>query len=122
MTPMVLSGSVVDRSLVIVLGLVVVVFAIFVLRRSAKLAISFWLFTICFVPVWIGVSLGASGNTYVPLASAAAVVVIVSLIPATRFRPGITDGLMILLVIMTVAALFTGNRTIALSFVVSLLT
>lgn len=122
MTPMGLSGSVVDRSLGIVLGLVVVVFAIFVLRRSAKLAISFWLFTICFVPVWIGVSLGASGKTVVPLASAAAVVVVVSLIPATRFRPGITDGLMILLVIMTVAALFTGNRTIALSFLVSLLT
>ena len=119
---MVLSGSVVYHSLVIVLGLVVVVYAIFVLRRSAKLAISFWLFTICFVPVWIGVGLGASGNTFVPLASAAGAVVIVSLLPATRFRPGIADALMILLVIMTVASLFTGNFTIALSFVVSLFT
>jgi hypothetical protein len=118
---MVLSGSVVDRSLVIILGLVVVVLATFVLSRSAKLAISFWLLTICFVPVWIGVSIGASGNTYVPLASAAAVVAIVSLIPVTRFRPGITDWLVILLVIMAVFALFTGNRTIALSFVFSLL-
>lgn len=60
---MLLSGSVVDRSLMIVLGLVVVAFAIFVLRRCAKLAISFWLLCICFVPVWIGVSLGVSGNT-----------------------------------------------------------
>jgi hypothetical protein len=119
---MVLSGSVVDRSLVTVLGVVVVVLAYFVLRRSAKLAIGFWLFAICFVPVWIGASLGVSGNFYVPLASAAAVVVIAALVPASRFRPGITDGLMVLLVLMTVAALFTGNSTIAFSFVVSLFT
>lgn len=119
---MVLSGSVVDRSLVTVLGAVVVLLVYVILRRSPKLAISFWLFMICFVPVWIGVGLGASGAFYVPMASGAAAVVAASLIPASKFRPGITDALMVVLVLLTIAALFTGNKTIALSFVVSLAT
>lgn len=117
---MVIPGPVIDNALAILLGIVAATMAWFLLRRSAKLAAVVWLVSISFVPVWIGVSFGFGGNFYVPIASLAAALVILALVPINGLRLAVIDGLLALLILVGVAALLTGNASIALSFLFTL--
>ncbi|MET4780337.1 hypothetical protein [Glaciihabitans sp. UYNi722] len=110
------SGAIIDRSLLLLLAALIAILAYVVLRRSAKLAVTVWVLTICFVPVWIGVGIGFSGSLFLPLASVTAVLVVAALLPAARLRIDLADGLVLLLLVVSVAALLTGNRPIALDF------
>ncbi|MEO6944867.1 MAG: hypothetical protein ABI053_09170 [Lacisediminihabitans sp.] len=121
MTPLsAISGPLVDRSLLVLLGIAGVVMAFLVLRRSAKWAVGIWLGVICFIPVWIGFNLGGSGNLYVPIASGIALIVIVTLIPGARVRFTLADGLVLLLVAVSAVATAVTNSSVALSFLLSL--
>lgn len=122
MALMSLPGQVADRSFVVALGVAVVVVLFLVLHRSPRLAVGFWIAVLCFVPIWVGVGLGFGGNLYVPAASGAALIVTATLLPSARFRVTLTDGLVVLLILVSTAALLTGNQTIALSFLFSLCT
>lgn len=115
-----ISGPLVDRSLLVLLGVAGVAIVFVVLRRSAKWALGIWLAVICFVPVWIGFNLGVSGNLYVPIASGIALIVIVTLIPGGRFRFTLADGLVLLLVVVSAVATAVTNSSVALSFLLSL--
>jgi hypothetical protein len=115
-----ISGPLVDRSLLVLLGVAGVAIAFVVLRRSAKWALGIWLAVICFVPVWIGFSLGVSGNLYVPIASGVALIVIVTLVPGGQFRFTLADGLVLLLVVVSAVATAVTNSSVALSFLLSL--
>ena len=117
---MVIPGPVIDSALGAVLGIVAAALAFFLLRRSAKLAIGLWLAVVSLLPVWVGVSFGFGGNFYLPLASIVAVIVILALLPVRRFAFHLIDALVGLLWIVGVAALFTGNTGIALSFLFTL--
>ncbi len=113
---MVVSGSAIDSALTFALaslsGLVVFV----LLRRSAKVATVFWIAVLCFVPIWIGISLGFGGNFFVPVVSIAAALVFLSLIPFKSFHFRIIDGLVLLLLLVSIAALLIGNARIGLFF------
>lgn len=122
MALMSLSGPVADRSFVVAVGVAAVAVLYLVLHRSPRLAVGFWIAVLCFVPIWIGVGLGLGGNFYVPAASGAALIVTATLIPSARFRLTLTDGLVVLLIVVSTAALLTGNQAIALSFLLSLCT
>lgn len=122
MTDMTLSGAVVDRSLLILLGVGLAVLAFIVLRRSARLAVTVWIVCICFVPVWIGVGIGFSGSLFLPLASIAAILVVAALVPSSRFKIALADGLFLLFVLVSVAALLTGNRLVALDSLITVVT
>ena len=122
MALMSLSGPVADRSFVIAVGVAAVAVLYLVLHRSPRLAVGFWIAVLCFVPIWVGVGLGFGGNFYVPAASGAALIVTATLIPSARFRLTLTDGLVVLLIVVSTAALLTGNQAIALSFLLSLCT
>lgn len=122
MAVMALSGPLTDREFIVALGVAVVFVLYLLLHRSPRLAVGFWITVLCFVPVWIGLGLGFGGNFYVPAASGAALVVTAALLPTARFRFTLTDGLVVLLILVGTAALLTGNKAIALSFLLSLCT
>jgi len=116
----VFSGPTVDRSMLILLGIAGIAIAFVLLRRSAKWAVGLWLAVICLIPVWIGFSLGASGNLYVPVASGVALIVIATLLPGSRVRFTLADGLVLLLVAVSAVATAVTSSTVALSFLLSL--
>ncbi len=120
MASLAISGPLADRSLLVLLGIAGVAVTFVVLRRSAKWAVGIWLAVICFVPVWIGVNLGASGNLYVPIASGVALIVIVTLVPGGRLRFTLADGLVLMLVVVSAVATAVTNSSVALSFLLSL--
>lgn len=116
------SGPTVDHSLVAAAGIVAAVAAFIVLRRSPKLAVAVWIVVLCFVPVWIGLGIGFNGNYYLPAVSAAALLVIVALLPIRSFHFSLLDALMIMLVVFALASLLTEDPGIALGFAFSLFT
>ncbi|WP_223692391.1 hypothetical protein [Leifsonia poae] len=116
------TGPTVDRSLVAAAGIAAAVAAFLVLRRSPKLAVAVWIVVLCFVPVWIGIGIGFNGNYYLPAVSAAALLVIVALLPVRSFHFSLLDALVILLVVFALASLLTENPGIALGFAFSLFT
>lgn len=113
----VIPGTIIDRDLGIALALLVAVCAFLLMRRSAKIAIAVWLATVCFVPIWIGVEIR---SFYVPVACAVALVAALSLLPVNLVRFSLIDGLVLLLIGVAGAALFTGDPSIALMFAYTL--
>src|SRR5690606_29946045 len=116
------SGPAVDNTLTMLLGAVAALLLFFLLRGSAKFGAAMWLSVLGFVPVWIGVTFGAGGNFYVPLVCLVAILVILSLMPVSRLRFHITDALVLLLIIVGIAALFTGDKGITFTFLFTLVT
>ncbi|WP_431278365.1 hypothetical protein [Leifsonia poae] len=117
-----ITGPTIDRTLVAVVGLLVAVAAFLVLRRSPKLAVATWIVVLCFVPVWIGLGIGFNGNYYLPAVSAAALLVMVTLLPIRSFRFSLLDGLVVMLIVFGLTSLLAESPTIALGFVFSLVT
>ena len=113
----VIPGTIIDRDLGVALAVLIAVCAFLLMRRSAKVAISVWLATVSFVPIWIGVDIR---SFYVPLACAVALVAAFSLIPVNLVRFSLIDGLVLLLIDVAGAALFTGDAGIALTFAYTL--
>lgn len=116
------TGPTVDSTLTMVAGLAVAIAAFVVLRRSPKVAVMVWIVVLCFVPVWIGLGIGFNGNYYLPAVSAAALLVIVALLPIRSFHISLLDGLVVLMVVFAIASLLTENAGIALGFAFSLFT
>ncbi|MGH1525252.1 hypothetical protein ACRAWC_14895 [Leifsonia sp. L25] len=116
------TGPVLDRTLVTVAGVGVAVFGFLALRRMPRTAVATWIVVLCFVPVWIGLSLGFNGNYYLPAVSGLAMLVSVALLPVRGFRFGIVDGLIVLLVVCAAASLLSENPGIALGFAFALVT
>ncbi|GAA1440807.1 hypothetical protein [Leifsonia poae] len=117
-----ISGPTLDRTLVAAAGLIAGVAAFFVLRRSPKLAVAVWIVVLCFVPVWVGLGIGFNGNYYLPAASAAALLIIVALLPIHSFRFSLLDGLVLMLVVFGLTSLLAESPTIAIGFAFSLVT
>ncbi|SEI02362.1 MULTISPECIES: hypothetical protein [unclassified Leifsonia] len=117
-----LSGTALDTTLLGVAGIAVAVAAFIVLRRMPRTAVGVWIAVLCFVPVWIGLSLGFNGNYYLPAVSGMAVLATVVLLPVHGFRFGAMDGLVALLIVFAFASLITANAGIALGFAFSLFT
>jgi len=113
----VIPGTIIDRDLGVALAILVAVCAFLLMRRSAKVAIAVWLATVCFVPIWIGVDIR---SFYVPLVCAVALVAALSLLPVDLVRFSLIDGLVLLLIGVAGAALFTGDAGIALMFAYTL--
>ncbi|MDQ1584405.1 MAG: hypothetical protein QOF36_2459 [Microbacteriaceae bacterium] len=113
-------GSLVDRSFLIAVSLTAAVLGFVVLHRSAKLAVSVWIVVLCFVPIWLGIGLGFNGNYYLPPTTAAALLVILALLPVRSFRLSLVDALVLLLVVVGVSSLLTTSPSIALGFVFTL--
>ncbi len=120
MTPMAIPGAAIDGALGTGLGVVLAVLVFLVLRTSAKLALAFWLAIMGLVPVWVGVAFGFGGNFFLPLASVAAILVVASLLPLRGVRLSISDGLVVLLIVVGATALLTDDSGIALSFLFTL--
>lgn len=117
-----ISGPTLDRTLVAAASLIAGVAAFFVLRRSPKLAVAVWIVVLCFVPVWVGLGIGFNGNYYLPAASAAALLIIVALLPIHSFRFSLLDGLVLMLVVFGLTSLLAESPTIAIGFAFSLVT
>ncbi|MFE4950625.1 hypothetical protein ACFQ9V_11030 [Leifsonia sp. NPDC056665] len=117
-----LNAPALDKTLVICVGVAVAVLGFVVLRRYPKLAVVAWILSICFVPIWLGFGIGFNGNYYIPPATAAALLVVVALLPTPRFRLSWLDGLMTLVVVCAACSLFTGNAGIAFSSVILVVT
>jgi hypothetical protein len=116
------TGPDVDKTVTLVLGLLVAVAAYLVLRRSAKLAVVIAIVVLCFVPVWIGVNLGFNGNLYLPLGAVVAVVAAIALLPIRDYRLSGVDLVVLFLGALMVFSLFAGNLAVSLAFVLTAVT
>jgi hypothetical protein len=116
------TGPDTDRIIVLALGLVIGIAGFFILRRSAKLATTVALVTLCFVPIWIGVYPGLNGNLYLPLSAVVVGVAAVSLLPIADYRLGGIDLVVVFLGVLVVFSLFAGNLAVALAFILTAVT
>jgi hypothetical protein len=117
-----LTGPAVDKTLPLILAVVLAFAGFLVLRRSPKLAVSVWICVLAFVPIWLGVNVGFNGNYYLPPATAAGLLVIAALIPLPRMRLSWLDGLLVLVVVAAICSLYTGSASIAMSALFSIVT
>ena len=117
-----MNGPDTDKLVITVLGMVIAVAAFFLLRRSAKVAVTVAVVTLCFVPVWLGVNLGFNGNLYLPLGAVVVGVAAVSLFPISDYRLSGIDLVVMFLGALVVFSLFAGNLTVALAFVLTAIT
>lgn len=117
-----MSGPDTDHLVITALGLVVAIAAYVVLRRSPKLAVAVAVIALCFIPVWIGVNLGFSGNVFSPISAVLVGVAAVSLLPISNYRLSGVDLVVLFLGTLVVFSLFAGNLTVALAFVLTALT
>lgn len=117
-----LSGSLLDRMLLLAAAGAVAVFGFLVLRRAPKLAVATWIVSLCFIPIWLGFGVGFNGNYYIPPATAAAFLVVVALLPVKGFRLSWLDGLMTLVVVVALCSILAGNAGIALGAAIIVVT
>lgn len=118
----ILPAGAVDNALLAALGIAAAALAFFIARERAGGTVVVWLLVLCFVPVWVGVGIGFNGNVFLPGSAVLAFVAAAALLPASRFRFGFVDALVVLLLTFALVSLFTGNSSIALAFVVSFAT
>jgi hypothetical protein len=117
-----LSGDAADRILPAAIGLTLAVLGFFLLRRSPRVAVGLWICVVCFVPIWFGLGVGFNGNYYLPPQTAAALLVIATLIPIHGFRLSLVDALVALLIAVGFISLLAGSAGIALSTLFSIVT
>lgn len=102
-----LPGAEIDTLLATFVAGLIAVLTIAVVRGAPRLAVVFWVSTIAFVPIWIGVTIHA----YLPAASALAVLLIVALSGRHTVRlhaPDLVVALVVVIALLCFAAGFIG--------------
>ncbi|WNB85072.1 hypothetical protein [Cellulomonas sp. ATA003] len=102
-----------DQLVTLGLGLLVVVGALLVLRAAPRAAVVVWVSSICFVPFWLGLSVGP----FVPPAAVVGVLVLAALAPLGFGRISAADAAAVLLVVVALLLYATGASTLATVFV-----
>ena len=104
-----MTGPQLDQGLTALAGGLVLLLVFVALRRSPKLAVSAWLFVICFVPVWIGQTVV---GPYFPAFSIISLVAAVSLVTAvSHFRWSVVDAVFAAVLAIVVVEYLLGLTT-----------
>jgi hypothetical protein len=102
----VLMGSGLQALLAGGIGLVGGALLLLVLRRLPRVAVAIWLAALCLLPVWTGVSVG---GIHFPVATLAALLVILAVVPVPGFRVSPLDALVVLMGVAAIAGLLVGT-------------
>ena len=106
-------GPAVDQLVLLLAGFCVLALAMLILRVAPRWGFVAWLLSICFVPYWLGVSVGPA----IAPGTVIGVLVLVAVVPVALGRLSLGDWGVAFLVVAAVALYATGQATLASTFV-----
>lgn len=109
-----IAGPQADQLVIAALGLALAILAYLVCRRSPRIAFAGWLLTVCFVPIWFGISL----PFYFSLATLGAALVLTACLPIVSHRLGLADWGIAVLFAASLAPFLIGLTSLASAIVV----
>lgn len=107
-----LQAATLERGLMLAAVALAAALILLFLRRSPHVVIALWLVILCFVPVWLGVSIGP----FWPLSVIGALTFTVLMLPAPGWRTSAVDICMLVMVALFLAAAVLGLATVDAGF------